>query len=196
MKKLFLLVVLSALFVSCTSSEIEKPEANPSIIAHNEVLELIDVRIYEDGALKINGTLLSESSLESHLDALDVNSETKVRISSSDMVYTGLVNRISSELVQRDLDEITFNMMSPEAFQEFENDIVIDILSNEKVMLDGNVLYPEDIAVAMDEWPKNSGDIEVRLNVADEALMGTVTVVQSILKEKAVSKITYSTSPS
>ena len=120
MKKFILLALLPLLLISCNSSENNKNENDPITRSQKETLELIDIRIYENGDLKINGTLLSDSSLPSHIDALEMGEETKVRVSASDMVYTGLINKISGELVLKDVELVDINIMTPDAFRQFE----------------------------------------------------------------------------
>ena len=112
MNKFLLLASLPLLFISCTSSEVNQSENNPKTLLQDETLELVDIRIYENGDLKINGTLLSDSSLPSHIDALEMGEETKVRVSASDMVYTGLINKISRELVLKDVEQVEINITS------------------------------------------------------------------------------------
>lgn len=193
MYKFFLFVSLPLIFISCSFSEMKQNENNSKTPHQHETLELVDIRIYENGGVKINGTYLSSSSLPSHIDALELGQESRVRISSSDMVYTGLIHKISRELVLKDVDQVEINMMSPDAFRQFENDLVIDILSNGKIMLDGNLLYPEDLSVALKNNTELINDTKVRLYVNDMASMGTVTDIQKTLVNNKVSQISNQT---
>lgn len=59
MYKFFLLVSLPLILISCTSSEIKQNENNSKTPPQHETLELVDIRIYENGGVKINGTYLS-----------------------------------------------------------------------------------------------------------------------------------------
>ncbi|MDZ7807115.1 MAG: hypothetical protein U5K71_08355 [Gracilimonas sp.] len=184
---------LSLLIISCSSSEIKQNENKPKTLTQNEALELVDIRIYENGDIKINGSSLSESSLVSHIDALEIDQESKVRISSSDMVYTGLVNKITRVLVLKNVEQVDINMMSPEAFKQFENDLIIDILSNGKILVDGTLLYPADLSVALKNSSDLTNDTDVRLIVNDMASMGTVTDIQKTLINNRVTNITHPT---
>ena len=187
----FLLLASLPLFFSCTSSEVNQSENNPKTLLQDETLELVDIRIYENGDLKINGTLLSDSSLPSHIDALEMGEETKVRVSASDMVYTGLINKISRELVLKDVEQVEINMMTPDAFRQFEQDLIIDILSNGKIMLDGNLVYPADLSVAFKNNSELTNNTKVRLYVSDMASMGTLTDIQEMLVNNDISRIIH-----
>lgn len=191
MNKFLLLASLPLLFISCTSSEVNQSENNPKTLLQDETLELVDIRIYENGDLKINGTLLSDSSLPSHIDALEMGEETKVRVSASDMVYTGLINKISRELVLKDVELVDINIMTPDAFRQFEQDLIIDILSNGKIMLDGNLVYPADLSVAIKNNSELTNDTKVRLYVSDMASMGILTDIQEMLENNDISRIIH-----
>ena len=191
MNKFLLLASLPLLFISCTSSEVNQSENNPKTLLQDETLELVDIRIYENGDLKINGTLLSDSSLPSHIDALEMGEETKVRVSASDMVYTGLINKISGELVLKDVELVDINIMTPDAFRQFEQDLIIDILSNGKIMLDGNLVYPADLSVAIKNNSELTNDTKVRLYVSDMASMGIFTDIQEMLENNDISRIIH-----
>lgn len=193
MKKLSLLALLPLLLISCSSSETEKSETSSELTSQNQVLELVDMRIYEDGKMKINGSSLSESALESHLDALPLDHTSKIRITSSDEVFTGLVHRTMREFVQRNIPNVTYNMMSKNEFKEFEEDLILDVLSNGRIMLDGHLLYPQDLSVALNHRNESLNDTEVRLFVDEMASMGTVTDIQKTLKKNDVYKISVST---
>jgi len=191
MNKFLLLASLPLLFISCTSSEVNQSENNPKTLLQDETLELVDIRIYENGDLKINGTLLSDSSLPSHIDALEMGQETKVRVSATDMVYTGLINKISGELVLKDVELVDINIMTPDAFRQFEQDLIIDILSNGKIMLDGNLVYPADLSVAIKNNSELTNDTKVRLYVSDMASMGIFTDIQEMLENNDISRIIH-----
>ncbi|MFP8488522.1 hypothetical protein ACKGJO_05420 [Gracilimonas sp. Q87] len=193
MKKFLLIFLLPLFVISCSSSDIKDNRNNQNNTNQVETLEVVDIRIYENGDLKINGTLLSDSSLPSHIDALEMGQETKVRVSASDMVYTGLINKISRELVLKEVEQVEINMMTPEAFKQFENDLIIDIMSNGKIMLDGNLLYPADLSVALKNNSELISDTKVRLYVNDMASMGTVTDIQKILVSNKVTQISNQT---
>jgi len=192
MNKFILLALLPVLLISCTSSEKNKNQNDSKTQTQNETLEVVDVRVYENGDLKINGTLVSDSSIPSHIDALEMGQETKVRVSASDMVYTGLINKITRELVLKNVEQIEINMMSPDAFRQFENDLIIDVLSNGKIMFDGNLVYPADLSVALKNNRELNEDAKVRLYVDDSATMGSVADVQETLVDNKITQITHS----
>lgn len=195
MKESLLFILILGVFISCSKEPQNKEFSENSTISQSTSLELVDIRIYENGDLKINGASLSESSLESHLDSLPIDKETRVRVSSSDQVYTGLVNRISKELAVRDIKNVRFSMLSTEEFDRLEDNMIIDILNNGQIMMDGFLLYPEDLAIALreNEYPQ---DLTVILNVGEDVKMGPITDIQKILKESRVSRIEYSTTKS
>lgn len=195
MKKSLLFILILGVIISCSKEPQNKDLSENSAISQSTSLELVDIRIYENGELKINGASLSESSLESHLDSLPIDKETRVRVSSSDQVYTGLVNRISKELAIRDIKKVRFSMLSSEEFDRLENNMIIDVLNNGQIMMDGFLLYPEDLAIALreNEYPQ---DLTVILNVGEDVKMGPITDVQKILKASEVYRIEYSTTKS
>lgn len=195
MKNSLILILTLGILVSCTNDPQSKEQPKSTEISQTNSLELIDIRIYENGGIKINGISLSESALESHLNSLPINEETKVRVTSSDKVYTGLVNRLSKELVVRNIENIQFNMMSSEEFNRLENNMIIDVLNSGQIMMDGLLLYPEDLAIAFrkNEYPDN---LTVMINVSEEVKMGPLTDIQKILKTAKVSRIEYSGSRS
>jgi len=191
MYKFLLIAYLPLLLISCTFSEKNQSKNESQILSQSDKLEVVDIRIYENGDLKINGTLLSDSSIPSHIDALKMGEETKVRVSASDMVYTGLINKISRELVLKDVEQVEINMMTPDAFRQFEQDLIIDILSNGKIMLDGNLVYPADLSVAIKNNSGLTNDTKVRLYVSDMASMGTLTDIQEMLVYNDISQIIH-----
>jgi len=191
MYKFLLIAYLPLLLISCTFSEKNQSKNESQILSQSDKLEVVDIRIYENGDLKINGTLLSDSSIPSHIDALKMGEETKVRVSASDMVYTGLINKISRELVLKDVEQVEINMMTPDAFRQFEQDLIIDILSNGKIMLDGNLVYPADLSVAITNDFGLTNDTKVRLYVSDMASMGTLTDIQEMLVYNDISQIIH-----
>lgn len=192
MRQFLPLLLLPMLFISCSSSEAPEAVDQVTPVLQNNALELVDVRIYEDGDLRINGEMISESALESNLDALSVSESTKVRVTSSDEVYTGLVHRTMREFVQRGLSNVRYEMMTAEKFEAFENALIVDVLNNGKIMLDGNLLYPEDLAIALEHMDRFDKDRTVKLNIAEEATFGMVIDVQKILKENHPLQISYS----
>ncbi len=190
MKKILFLALSSLFLISC-SNEKQQHTAPQSVgEVQNNTLELVDVRIYEDGRLKINGSILSESSLESHLNALPINTETNVRVSSSNQVYTGLVTEVTRQFAVRNISNLTFNMMTPSEFADFENALVIDVLSNGKIMMDGNILFPADLGIVLKQ-AEHPEDLSVILSVSEEATFGPVTDVQKILHKSGAHKISY-----
>lgn len=191
MYKFLLIAYLPLLLISCTFSEKNQSKIESQKLSQSDKLEVVDIRIYENGDLKINGTLLSDSSIPSHIDALEMGEETKVRVSASDMVYTGLINKISRELVLKDVEQIEINMMTPDAFRQFEQDLIIDILSNGKIMLDGNLVYPADLSVAIKNNSELTNDTKVRLYVSGMASMGTLTDIQEMLVNNDISRIIH-----
>ncbi|WP_428235302.1 hypothetical protein [Gracilimonas sp.] len=116
MRIIFTWLVISSIIISCSS----EPETVNHSADNQEKLELVDVRLYENGDMKINGHTLSETALTSHLDAWEVNEQTKVRISSSDKVYTGLVHHLTREFANRNVGNVHFNMMTSDEFLEYE----------------------------------------------------------------------------
>lgn len=188
MRQFLLLLLLPVLCISCSSSEAPEVAEQVTSTPQNNALELVDVRIYEDGDLRINGEIISESALDSNLDALSFSESTKVRVTSSDEVYTGLVHRTMREFAQRGLS-VTYNMMTKKEFEVFESTLIVDVLNNGKIMLDGNLLYPEDLTIALEQSTKG---ITVKLNIAEKVTFGMVTDVQKILKKNHPLKISYS----
>lgn len=188
MRQFLLLLLLPVLCISCSSSEAPEVAEQVTSTPQNNALELVDVRIYEDGDLRINGEIISESALDSNLDALSFSESTKVRVTSSDEVYTGLVHRTMREFAQRGLS-VTYNMMTKKEFEVFESTLIVDVLNNGKIMLDGNLLYPEDLTIALEQSTKG---ITVKLNIAEKVTFGMVADVQKILKKNHPLKISYS----
>lgn len=190
MRIIFTWLVISSIIISCSS----EPETVNHSADNQEKLELVDVRLYENGDMKINGHTLSETALTSHLDALEVNEQTKVRISSSDKVYTGLVHRLTREFANRNVGNVHFNMMTSDEFLEYEKNVVIDILESGKIMVDGTLLHTEDLKYAV--LNESSKDFSVILSVSNEAVMGIVFDVQKTLKKSGAKRINYSSSRS
>lgn len=81
--------------------------------------------------------------------------------------------------------------MKPAEFAQYENALVIDVLSNGKIMMNGNILFPADLGIALSQT-EHPEDLSVILNVAEEATMGPVTDVQKILHKSGAQKIHYS----
>jgi len=191
MRQFLLLLLLPVLFISCSSSEAPEATEQETTITQNNALELVDIRIYEDGDLRINGQDISESALESNLNALSVSESTKVRVTSSDEVYTGLVHRTLREFAQRGLS-VTYDMMTKEEFEAFESTLIVDVLNNGKIMLDGNLLYPEDLAIALEQIDTTEEGSTVKLNIADNVTFGMVTDIQKIVKRNHPLEVSYS----
>lgn len=191
MKRILILALSSVFLLSCSNEKQQHTTPQSVEVIQNNALELVDVRIYEDGRLKINGSVLSESSLESHLNALPIDTKTNVRVSCSNQVYTGLVTEITRQFAVRNISNITFNMMTPSEFSQYENSLIIDVLSNGKIMMNGNILFPADLGIALKQ-AEHPEELSVILSVSDEATMGPVTDVQKILHKSGAQKISYS----
>ncbi|MCP9291769.1 ExbD/TolR family protein [Gracilimonas sediminicola] len=187
MRIIFTWLVILSIIISCSS----EPETVNHSADNQEKLELVDVRLYENGDMKINGRTLSETAF---LDVLEVNEQTKVRISSSDKVYTSLVHRLTREFANRNVGNVHFNMMTSDEFLEYEKNVVIDILESGKIMVDGTLLHTEDLKYAVRN--ESSKDFSVILSVSNEAIMGTVFDVQKTLKKSGIDRINYSSSSS
>ncbi len=184
MRKLFILFLLPAVLLSCASSEKkdESTEAERSVLqTQDNALELVDMRLYEDGSLKINGTSLSQSALTGHLNALAINQETKVRVSSSNQVPTGLVHRLTKEFAIRKVAHVEFNMMPPAEFEEYDQHrTTIDVLQNRRIMLNGTPLYIADLPTALESKVQQE-DFTPIVWVSDGAVTGDVFDVQKII---------------
>jgi biopolymer transport protein ExbD len=184
MRKLFIVLLVPVLLLACTPSEKdESTEAERSFSqSRDNALELVDMRLYEDGSLKINGASLSQSALTSHLNALAINRETKVRVSSSNQVPTGLVHRLTKEFAIRKVSNVEFNMMPPAEFEEYDqHHTTIDVLQNRRIMLNGTPLYIADLSTALESKVQQGDDFTPIIWVSDGAVTGDVFDVQKII---------------
>jgi|AntRauTorckE6833_2_1112554.scaffolds.fasta_scaffold06960_2 biopolymer transport protein ExbD len=192
MKRFFILLLLPTLFISCSSDQPQKNIQHVTPVVQNETLELVDVRIYEEGDIRINGEMLTESSLESNLDALPLTESTEVRITSSDEVYTGLVHRVLREMAGRNLTKVNYDMLNRQEFKAFKSALIVDVLNNGKIMLDGNLLFPDDLAIALEQMDSSNEGKTVKLNIANNVTFGMVTDIQKIVKRNHPLEVSYS----
>lgn len=140
------IAVLLLGFISCSHQD-QKPKEN---ISEPPGLDIVDVRIYDDGRAFFNGNSTNYSALPSLVESIDISEKTLARFIFVMGEQTPLVYETTRLLQQQG----TFNIHKiilprAEFYTYLEQNIHIDILTNGRILLDGNELFVEDLEVAL-----------------------------------------------
>ena len=181
--KNLLFLLLTLVFLSCAPSE-EYTEAFS--IPDIEAEELIDIQINKEGIVRINGRSIQESAIASHIESFNIDSTTSIRMILHEEAHTGTVNKITRSLAlintsNSNLVKLKTRMLSQEEFDKYLNDeIHIDVLSNNRVLYNGYELFTEDIKTALDS--ESNIHKPVFLAISDNATFGQVLDVQKQIR--------------
>ncbi|MDZ7805482.1 MAG: hypothetical protein U5K71_00025 [Gracilimonas sp.] len=145
--RLFIRIVVLWLGISSCTQPSETPDKN---IPATPALDIIDIRIYEDGRTYVNGKSTNYSAIPGLMQSMNISEQTLARFIFVMGEQTPLVYETTRLLQQHG----TFNIKKiilPQAefYTYLEQNIHIDILTNGRVLLDGNELFVEDITVAL-----------------------------------------------
>lgn len=179
---LFLFILL--LFVGCSS------QTDQTSIREENSLELVDIRIHNDGSIRINGISTQESMFSSDLENLDITNTTKVRLLFSDVAYIRIVNTVLRDLATIDLESDVQSIRIPQ--EEFANyddhNLHIDVLSSGKLLFNGNTIFPKDLPIALASI--NNKEIKILISVSDQSTFEQVYDVQNTLIRSDFKNIT------
>lgn len=146
MLKINFILIFMVLLGGCEKPT-EKPEEN---IPEPSALDMVDIRIYEDGRAFLNGNSTNYSALPSLVESLDISEKTLARFIFVMGEQTPLVYETTRLLQQHGTFNIHKIILPYEEFYTYlEQNIHIDILSNGRILLDGNELYAEDLSFAL-----------------------------------------------
>lgn len=147
----FKIAVLSFVICGCSQPG-EKPKEE---ILEATALDIVDIRIYDDGRIFLNGNSTNFSALLSLVESLDISEQTLARFIFVMGEQTPLVYETTRLLQQHGTFNIHKIILPREEFYTYlEQNIHIDILNTGRLLLDGNELYVEDLTFAL-----NSPDI-------------------------------------
>jgi len=171
--KLILLLVL--IFTSCVKETQQNQESNL------EIDEIVDIRIYPEDQIRFNGNMISESGLYSHIQSLNVSEGTRARIIFDENASFGVITHTQKLLYKKGVKQINAKGLSSEQFSKYHDRVVhIDILNSDKLLIEGNLLHPKDLEIALSN--KNLPDkIEFIISVSNDASFGAVYDVQKLL---------------
>lgn len=146
--KLFIKIAVLLLAINGCNQPEEKPEEN---IPVPPALDIVDIRIYDDGRAFINGNSTNYSALPSLVESLEISEETLARFIFVMGEQTPLVYEITRLLQQHGTFNIHKIILSrPDFYAYLDQNIHIDILKTGRILFDGNELYTEDLAFALD----------------------------------------------
>jgi len=170
-----LILLLPLVLTSCTK------ETQHNQYSNLEIDEIVDIRIYPGDQVRLNGTMISESGLYSHIQSLNISEGTRARIIFDENVSFGVVTHAQKLLYNKGIKQINAKGLSSEEFSNYDKQVIhIDILNTDKLMFEGNLLHPEDLEIAL----TNKGipdNIEFIISVSDDASFGIVYDVQKLL---------------
>lgn len=113
--------------------------------------EIVDIRIFEDGHILINGKNTNYSSLPSLIETMNISEKTLVRFIFVMGEQTPLVYETTRLLQQKGTSSIHKIILPKNEFYTYlGQNIHLDILENGRILVDGNELYVEDLEVALD----------------------------------------------
>lgn len=181
-----LLLLLSAiLFISCSTEQAEQKNIQP------EIDEVVDLRIFQDGEVRLNGEFIGESGLKSHIKSLNITESTRARLIFDETVYSQAVFHTQKMLYTNGITNIHTKMLSSEEFKHYnQNKIHIDVLSSGKILFKGNEIYPEDLNTALSNIEVKP-ETEFIISVSNQAQMGSVFDVQNTLATNNLLKISH-----
>ena len=141
------IAVLLLGIISCSHQD-QKSKEN---ISEPLGLDIVDVRIYDDGRVFLNGNSTNYSALPSLVESMDVSEKTLARFIFVMGEQTPLVYETTRLLQQGGTFNIHKIILPKDEFYTYlDQNIHLDILKNGQILLDGTELYVEDLAVAMD----------------------------------------------
>lgn len=173
------------MIISCSTESPSQDDIQP------EIDEVVDVRIFHDGDIRFNGSMITESGLPDHIESLSASELTRARIIIDENAYSGLVNKTLRLLYKSRIINIHLKMLGTYAFQEYlENKVHIDVLSSGKILFNGYEIHPEDLELSLKN-SELSSDTEFILSVSRKAEAGPVFDLQGILAANNHRKISY-----
>ncbi|WP_142453800.1 hypothetical protein [Gracilimonas mengyeensis] len=172
------LILIVALAISSCAKETQQ---SPDKYQEKEIDEMVDIRISSDDQILFNGNKISESSLYSHIQNVTVSEDTRARIIFDENVPIGTIMHTQELLYKRGVKRMYAKGFSTEEFSNYDEQVIhIDILDTNKLLFDGNLLYPEDLEIALSnkDLPNN---MEIVITVSENATFGAVYDVQKLL---------------
>lgn len=145
------LLIITVIIVSSTFGCSQQDQKTQENISEPLGLDIVDVRIYDDGRIFLNGNGTNYSALPSLVESMDISEKTLVRFIFVMGKQTPLVYETTRLLQQGGTFNIHKIILPKDEFYTYlDQNIHLDILKNGQILLDGTELYVEDLAVAMD----------------------------------------------
>tara|TARA_R110002096_G_scaffold326134_5_gene520099 strand:- start:39414 stop:39959 length:546 start_codon:yes stop_codon:yes gene_type:complete len=162
------LVLLSICLFSCT---------NTANIDSNKVAEIIDIRVYSNDKLVINGEGSSFYILSNTLESIDSDEKTNIRIFFNENASFYLLKDIQSFFNKKDASKITTKIFSTKEMSDhFSSHSYIDLLVDNSILFNGHKIHIEDLETALSSYKNNSTNVLLSIN--DRTIIGTVFDVQ------------------
>ncbi len=173
------LILLSLCLLSCSNTE---------NIDSNKVAEIIDIRVYSNDKLVINGEGTSFYILSNTLKSIDSDERTNVRIFFNENASFYLLKDIKNYFKKKDASKITTRIFSTtEMNNHFSSHSYIDLLSDNTILFNGHKIHIEDLDTALSSYKKDSTN--VLLSIDDRTIVGTVFDVQKRISHQDFSII-------
>jgi biopolymer transport protein ExbD len=173
--------------ISCAQQDDKPQEYIPKALG----IEIIDVRIYEDGRIFINGNSTNHSALSSLIESMDISEKTLARF----IFVMGEQTPLVYETTRQFQKQGTFNIhkiILPQAefYTYLEQNIHLDIMKNGQVLLDGNQLFVEDLLVAL-KAPDITPDKTIIFTLPENFSKSTHNRSLEILDSLGLNRIEY-----
>ena len=182
-----LLPVLMGLLIFSCSAE---PPSTEEGVLDPKIDEVVDIRVYPEGKIRFNGSMITVSSLPGHIESLRSSKETRARIIFDETVASGVVFKTQRLLHEKRIANIHTKMLSPKEFERYHQQKVhIDLLSSGKILYEGNQIHPEDLKTSLTNT-EISHHTEFIISVSKDAQMGPMLDIQRTLAANNVRKIT------
>lgn len=146
-----------------------------------EIDLFVDIRISNEDKIKFNGALISESSLYSHIQNLNVSENTKARIIFDENSSFGVVTKSQMLLHEQGITHIKAKILTEAEFLNYEKHVVhIDILNSDKILFNGNLIFIDDLDIALTNSKKLTG-VEYIITPSNYASFGIIQDIQKLL---------------
>ncbi|WP_020404643.1 hypothetical protein [Gracilimonas tropica] len=142
-------ILIFLLIYSCTKAEQQPSQKEGNI----QKAEMVDVRIYPDGKIILNGEQTNFSALDGRVESMNIGDETRARFVFVTGEQTPLVYKTTRLIHQKGATRIKKIILEEEEFWEYINSTIhIDVLRSGKILFQGKELFVQDLPLALDRY--------------------------------------------
>lgn len=160
MNKILLYIALTLIFLSLSS-------CTPQSKIESDYF-FIDIRVNEEEKIKINNKIIHSAYLDEYLKSQDYPSNTNGRIIISENTNFNTLNNITNALAKT-FNEGVFKIkvFSHKEFQQLGTEIFyIDIINENKVLIEGNLIHPNNLEIAIKSFTDSLNSKQPKFHIS------------------------------